>query len=105
MISRSIRAAATALLLGGAAAAGATLLMAVPSEAATVSPKVGRPLQQAQALAARGDYKGALNAVAQAQAAASTAEERSAVAQMRQYITLSRAAAPGSLPTTMPAAI
>src|SRR4051812_11597980 len=86
MVSRSIRAAVTALLLGSAAATGAVLLLPLPAEAATVGPKVGRPLQQAQGLAARGDYKAAMAAVAQAEAAASSPEERSAVAQMRQYV-------------------
>ncbi|MGH8324455.1 MAG: hypothetical protein ACRETD_11760, partial [Steroidobacteraceae bacterium] len=86
MIRISLRAAATAFILGIATVAAATMAMTVTAEAA-VRPAVGRPLKNAVALAASGNYKAALAAVnAAASVGGLTGDERAAIAQVRNYI-------------------
>jgi hypothetical protein len=65
---------------------GAALLIAAPASAA-VRAAVGEPLQQAMALAAKGDYKGAMALVDKASAVAErTAEENSTINQVKTYV-------------------
>lgn len=86
MTKMKLHAVAAALLLGTAALGGGMLLMTTPASAA-VRAVVGEPLQQAMAMAAKGDYKGAMTLVDKANAAAEkTAEEVSTIKQVRDYI-------------------
>ena len=62
MITSKLRALSIALVLGTAAVGGHGYVVGA-AHAATVRSVVGKPLQQAQALAAKGDYSGALAAV------------------------------------------
>jgi hypothetical protein len=86
MTARKLRAALTAILLGTAVTGAAALVMAAPAEAATVSTKVGTALKEAQALAAAGNYKGAMAKVNEAEAAKSTPDDAAIINQMKQYI-------------------
>jgi len=80
---RNLRAAATAILLGTAAlGAGAVLQPAF----AALSAAVGKPLQEAQSLAAAGKYREAMDRANAAAAAAKTPEEHQKADQMKQYI-------------------
>jgi hypothetical protein len=86
MTIRNLRAAATALLLGTATIAGVAILGASPVMAA-LRASVGKPLQEAQALAAAGNYKGAMAKVNEAEAVpGKTAEESSVIAKMKDYL-------------------
>ena len=84
MTTNKFQAVAAALLIS-TAALGATAIL-TPASAA-VRAVVGEPLQQAMALAAKGDYKGAMALVEKASAATEkTAEESSTIAQVKTYI-------------------
>jgi len=84
MIAKNIRAVATAFVLGTAALAAATM----PADAA-VRAAVGKPLQEAQSLAASGNYSGALAKIRQAESVGGlTAEESKIVKQMKDYVTI-----------------
>ena len=86
MTSRKVHAVAVALLLGTAALGTSTLMMTAPAQAA-VRAEVGLPLQQAQAAAAKKDYKGAMDLIDKAAAVPNkTAEETSLIAQMKTYV-------------------
>lgn len=86
MIRTSLRAAATAFVLGTAGVALATMAMTVTAQAA-IRPAVGKPLKSALSLAASGNFKAALGQVDAAEAVSGlTSEERSAINQMRNYI-------------------
>ena len=86
MTANKFQAVAAAFLLGTATLGGAALLMSAPASAA-VRAVVGEPLQQAMALAGKGDYKGAMALVDKASAAADkTAEEVSTINQVKTYI-------------------
>ncbi len=86
MIRTSLRAAATAFVLGTAAVALSTMAMTVTAEAA-IRPAVGKPLKSALSLAGSGNYKAALGQVDAAESVGGlTPEERSAINQMRNYI-------------------
>ena len=86
MTANKFHAIAAAFLLGAATFGGATMLMTAPAQAA-VRAAVGEPLQQAMALAAKGDYKGAMDLVDKANAVADkTAEETSTIGQVKSYI-------------------
>jgi hypothetical protein len=86
MTAHKLHAVAAAFLLGTATLGGATLLMTAPAVAA-VRAIVGEPLQQAMALAAKGDYKGAMSEVEKASAAPGrTPEETSTIGQVKAYI-------------------
>jgi len=81
----ALRARAAAIFLG-AAVAGAGLAISVPADAA-VRPAVGRPLQEAQSLAASGNYSGAMAKVHQAEAVGGlTGEESHVIEQMKAYV-------------------
>jgi hypothetical protein len=95
MIVKKLRAAAAALMLGTAAVAGASIVCATQAEAA-VRPQVGKPLQEAQALAGQGNYQAAMAKVNQAAAVGGlTAEEQKIIAQMRDYISVKSGGAVG----------
>jgi hypothetical protein len=91
MITGKLRAFSIALLLGtvalGADAVTGHGFVIGEASAASVRSVVGKPLQQAQELAAKGDYKGALAAIKQADAAPKkTPEEEKVIDQMRNYV-------------------
>jgi hypothetical protein len=86
MTVRKLHAALTAIFLGAATAGAASLVMAAPAQAATVSPKVGADLKEAQSLAAAGNYRAAMAKVNEAEAAKSSPEDGAIIAQMKQYI-------------------
>jgi len=86
MTANKLRAVATAFLLGTATVCGAALILSSPA-AAAVSAKVGKPLQEAQQLAAKGDYKAAMAKVNEAEAVSGkTAEETKIINQMKDFI-------------------
>jgi tetratricopeptide (TPR) repeat protein len=86
MLSKTIRATATAFALGTAALAAGSALLTAPAEAAVRS-AIGKPLNEAKSLAASGNYSAALARVSAAEAVGSlTPEERSVITAMRQYI-------------------
>ena len=86
MTASKLRAVATAFLLGTAMACGGAMILSLPASAA-VSAKVGKPLQEAQQLAAAGNYKGAMAKVNEAEAVpGKTAEETRVIAQMKDFI-------------------
>lgn len=81
MIAKKLRAAATALVVGMVA-----LAATMPADAAVRS-AVGKPLQEAQALAASGNYSGAMAKVKAAEAVGGlSAEESKIVKQMKEYL-------------------
>lgn len=85
MISKTLRAALSALFLSGAVAAG--LAMSTAPVAAAVRASVGKPLQEAQSLAASGNYSAAMTKVNQAASVGGlTGEESRVVSQMKAYI-------------------
>ena len=86
MFPKSIRAAAVALALGTAAVAVTSIALVGTAEAA-IRAAVGKPLTEAKALAASGNYSAALARVSAAEAVSGlTAEEKQIIAQMRQAI-------------------
>jgi hypothetical protein len=86
MTANKFQAVAAAFLISTAAIGTGMVLSIVPASAA-VRAVVGEPLQQAMALAAKGDYKGAMSLVDKAAAAADkTAEENSTINQVKTYI-------------------
>ncbi|GAA0524960.1 tetratricopeptide (TPR) repeat protein [Rhizomicrobium palustre] len=90
MIAKNLRAAATALVVGMAA-----LAASMPADAAVRS-AVGKPLQEAQTLAASGNYAGAMSKVKAAEAVGGlSAEEAKIVKQMKDYITVKSGGAAG----------
>ncbi|HEX4270259.1 MAG TPA: hypothetical protein VHZ32_02695 [Rhizomicrobium sp.] len=88
---RKMRAALTAIFLGTAVAGTAVLAMGLPAQAATVSAKVGPLLKEAQALIAAKNYKGASAKLNEAEAAASTPDDRAIIAQFKNAISISSA--------------
>lgn len=86
MLSKVIRAGATAIAMGTATVMVASLALMAPAEAAVRS-VVGKPLNEAKSLAASGSYSAALARVSAAEAVPNlTPEERSVISAMRQYI-------------------
>jgi len=88
MIVTKLRAVATALLLTTGAVAGGMMASSLPAAAQNaVRPVVGKPLQEAQALAAQKNYKGAMAKIAEAEAATGKTEaETKIINQMKEYI-------------------
>jgi hypothetical protein len=85
MNANTLRAKFSALFLGAAVLTGG--VMAVSSAEAAVRAAVGKPLQEAQSMAAAGNYSGAMAKVNQAASVSGlTAEEGRVVAQMKAYI-------------------
>jgi len=89
MTVRVLRAALTAVFLGTVAAA--TLIPAVPAQAqATVSAHIGTLLQEAQAQAKAGNYRGAMAKVNEAEAAPNkTSADNTVISQMKNFIAVS----------------
>jgi hypothetical protein len=88
MTASKLRAVTTAFLLGTATVCSAALILSAPADAA-VRAAVGKPLQQAQALAASGDYKGAMAKVNEAEAVSGkTAEETQIIGKMKDYLSI-----------------
>ena len=83
MTASKLRAAATALLLGTAA----VTMTAMAAQAATVSPRVGAALKEAQSLAAAGNYKAAMGKINEADAVpGKTADDTTVINQMRNFV-------------------
>lgn len=88
MLVKKLRAIAMALALGTAAVAAAGALTVTSAQAA-VRASVGKPLQAAQAAAAAGNYKQAMQYVNQAAGVGGlSAEEQKIIGQMREYISV-----------------
>lgn len=86
MTASKLRAAATAFLLGTAMISGGAMVLSTPA-AAAVRASVGKPLQEAQQLAAAGNYKGAMAKVNEAEGVSGkSAEETRIIAQMKDFI-------------------
>jgi hypothetical protein len=86
MMKFRLHATLSAILLG-TATAGAALLLAAPGQAATVSPKVGAALKEAQSLAAAGNYKAAMAKINEAEnASGKSPDDGPIINQMKQYI-------------------
>lgn len=82
----ALRSKAAAFLIGATFVAGAGIALTAPADAAVRS-SVGKPLQEAQSLAASGNYAAAMNKVHQAEGVGGlSAEENHVVSQMRAYI-------------------
>lgn len=91
MTVRKLRAAMTAILLGTAVAAGSALVLTGPALAVTVSAKVGPLLNEAKQLIAAKNFKGAQAKLNEAEAAASTPDDRTVINQMKNAISISSA--------------
>jgi tetratricopeptide (TPR) repeat protein len=82
----NVRAVVSALFLGLAVIAGTGVATVTPADAG-VRPAVGKPLQEAQSLAASGNYSAAMAKVNQAEGVGGlTGEESRIISQMRAYI-------------------
>lgn len=85
MNANTFRAGFSALFLGAAVLAGG--VMAVSPAEAAVRAAVGKPLQEAQSMAAAGNYSGAMAKVNQAASVGGlTGEESRIIGQMKAYI-------------------
>jgi hypothetical protein len=83
MTASKLRAAATAILLGTAA----VTMTAMAAQAATVSPRVGAALKEAQSLAAAGNYKAAMGKINEADGVpGKTADDTTVINQMRNFV-------------------
>jgi hypothetical protein len=88
MTASRLRAVATAFLLGTATVCGGTMILSAPASAA-VRPSVGKPLLDAQSLAAKGDYKAAMAKVNEAESVSGkSAEETRVINAMKQFIAI-----------------
>ena len=87
MISKSLRGIAVALLIGTSAASVAMLSTASTAEAAGVRPQVGKPLQEAIALANAGKGSAAMEKVHEAERVPGlTAAEKQVISQTEQFV-------------------
>lgn len=91
MTALNLRAAATALLLGTATVGATAFLAAAPAQAATVSFKVAPMLKEAQALIAAKNYKAATAKLNEAEAVASTPDDRTIINQFKNLIAVNSA--------------
>ena len=83
MTASKLRAAATAILLGTAA----VTMTAFAAQAATVSPRVGAALKEAQGLAAAGNYKAAMAKINEADGVpGKTADDTTVINQMKNFV-------------------
>jgi hypothetical protein len=97
MNSNIFRSRVAALMLGVASVGALATVMATPAEAA-IRAAVGKPLQEAQSLAAAGNYSAAMAKVNQAAGVGGlTAEESRDVAQMKAYIASKQGGGGGKL--------
>ena len=90
MTVRKLHAALTALLLG-TATVGAALVLAPTAQAATVSAKVGPLLKEAQALISAKNYGAAKAKLNEAEAAASTSDDRAIIKQFQNLLAVNSA--------------
>lgn len=87
MIPKNLRAIGLALVMGTAAVAAVSALTVTTAEAAAIRSAVGKPLKDAQAAAAAGNYTGAMAKIREAESVGGlTAEEQKIITQMKQYI-------------------
>ena len=87
MIAKTLRGVAAALLIGTAAVAAASLSTVTVAEAAGVRPEVGKPIQDAIALANAGKAAAALAKVKEAESVGNlTAAERQIIDQTKGYV-------------------
>jgi hypothetical protein len=91
MTVRRLRAAMTAILLGTAAAAGSALVLAVPAQALTASPKVGPLLKEAVAMISAKNYAGAKAKLNEAESLRSTPDDTALINQIKNAISISSA--------------
>ena len=90
MTVRKLHAALTAFLLG-TATIGVAMVLAPTAQAATVSAKVGPLLKEAQAMIAAKNFSGAKAKLNEAEAAASTPDDHTIIAQFKSAISISSA--------------
>ena len=90
MTVRKLRAALTAILLG-TAAVGTALTLAPAAQAATVSAKVGALLNEAKSMLSAKNYSGAKAKINEAEAAASSSDDRAVITQFKNAISISSA--------------
>lgn len=87
MIAKCLRGVAAALVIGTASVVAVSLSTATVAEAAGVRPQVGKPLQEAIALAKKGNGRAALAKVREAEHVSHlTAEEKKVIGQTKQYV-------------------
>jgi hypothetical protein len=87
MTVRKLRAALTAILLGTAAIGVGALALATTAQAQTVSHQVGTLLQEAQALANAGNYRGAMAKINEAESApGKIASDTAVINGMKNYV-------------------
>ena len=91
MTALNLRAAATALLLGTASIGAAAFLAATPAAALTVSAKVGPLLKEAQSMIQAKNYSGARAKLNEAEAAASTSDDRSVINSLKAALAVGSA--------------
>jgi hypothetical protein len=91
MTVRRLRAAMTAILLGTAVAAGSALVLAVPAQALTASPKVGPLLKEAVAMISAKNYAGAKAKLNEAESLKSTPDDTALINQIKNAISISSA--------------
>ncbi len=97
MNSKSFRSRIAAVMLGLASVSAVAMVAATPAVAA-VRPQVGKPLQEAQRLAASGNYSAAMAKVNEAAGVGGlTGEESHVIAQMKAYISSKSGASGGKL--------
>jgi len=90
MTVRKLHVALTTFLLG-TATIGAAMVLAPTAQAATVSAKVGPLLKEAQAMIAAKNFSGAKAKLNEAEAAASTPDDHTIIAQFKSAISISSA--------------
>lgn len=87
MFPKTLRAVATAFLLGTTAVGAATVLTATPAQAAGIRASVGKPLQAAIAAANSGNYEAAMAELKKASSASGlTDQEKKFINQTRDFI-------------------
>ena len=87
----NLRAAATALLLGTASIGATAILTAMPAAALTVSAKVGPLLTEAKQMINAKNYSGAKSKLNEAEAAASTADDRTVINSLKAALAVGSA--------------
>jgi hypothetical protein len=91
MTARNLRAALTAILLGTATIGGAAFVLAAPAQALTVSAKVGPLVKEAQSMIQGKNYAGAKAKLSEAEAAASTPDDRTVINSLRAALAVGSA--------------
>lgn len=91
MTALNLRAAAAALLFGTASIGATAILTTVPAAALTVSAKVGPLLKEAQAMIQSKNYSGARAKLNEAEAAASTSDDRAVINSLKAALAVGSA--------------